>query len=290
MKRAYVAGALGHSDVCVYLSNVSRNMQTAEDLRNMGVAVFVPSVDLLMGIKFGDYVYTDYFENSQPWLDKSDFVYLTPGWEESKGTKKEIKRAKRQGIPIFYSYAQVREFLKPVIICIVGESGSGKTLMAEWFEKLYGYNLIQSYTTRPKRTLDENGHTFITDKDFNKFLEDDEEMIASTQWGDVRYCCLRKDVRDYNTYVIDEHGLNTLWERYADDFHRFDIRVHSDEWERINEVGKDRVERDKGRFTMGDIEFDYKFKNEYVLKDLITFVEQTHTDIHKKFIDICLLK
>ncbi len=287
MKRCYCAAKLSSPDVCKYLQNVSANMVQAEELRQLGVSVFVPAVDLLMGIKFGNYEYSDFFDYGQMWLDASDFVYLTPNWETSKGTRREIERATEKGIPVFDNINQVKEFLKPVIICIVGESGSGKTLMAEWFEKLFGYHLIQSYTTRPRRTPDENGHTFVTDEAFD-LLEQQEEMIASTQWGDVRYCCLRKDVKDFNTYVIDEHGLNTLWERYADVFHIFDIRVQASLGGRAAKVGIDRVKRDKDKFTMNDNEFDYLFQNHYDLKELITFVEQTQKSIRKEFISYCL--
>lgn len=47
------------------------------------------------------------------------------------------------------------------IFCLVGPSGSGKTTVAKALEK-HGYNVIQSYTTRPQRSDNEWGHTFVT--------------------------------------------------------------------------------------------------------------------------------
>jgi len=44
------------------------------------------------------------------------------------------------------------------LICFVGPSGSGKTTIAQILST--DYNVIQSYTTRPKRSEDEWGHTF----------------------------------------------------------------------------------------------------------------------------------
>ena len=51
----------------------------------------------------------------------------------------------------------------------------------------------------------ETGHTFVTKEEFDTFSHDD--MIAYTEFGGHRYCCLKKDVLDFNTYVIDERGL-----------------------------------------------------------------------------------
>jgi len=99
-KRIYVAGKL--NDMAVnYLQNVSKMMKTAEEVRKVGYSVFVPCIDLLMGIMFGDYDYPDYFNNSQPWIEVADGIFLVPGWETSSGTKKEIELAKSRGIPVF---------------------------------------------------------------------------------------------------------------------------------------------------------------------------------------------
>lgn len=102
MKRIYVAGKL--NDMAVdYLLNVHKMMVTAEKVRKAGYSVYVPAIDLVMGIAFGYTDYHDYFDNSQPWLEASDAVFLTPGWETSKGTKKEIELAESLGIPVFHT-------------------------------------------------------------------------------------------------------------------------------------------------------------------------------------------
>ncbi len=64
MKRAYVAGALSDPNVCTYLTNCSRMMDVAEIVRRLGVSVYIPCIDLQMGLKFGYYEYDDYFNNS----------------------------------------------------------------------------------------------------------------------------------------------------------------------------------------------------------------------------------
>ena len=100
MKRVYVAGKL-NSDACGYIANIHNMIMSAENVRKLGFAVFVPGLDFLQGVVFGNWEYKDYFDNSQPWLDVSDAVFLTPGWQTSEGTKCEILRAKAQNIPVF---------------------------------------------------------------------------------------------------------------------------------------------------------------------------------------------
>ena len=106
MKRIYIAGKL-NSDACGYIINVHNMIIWAEKVRKAGFAVFVPGLDFLQGVVFGDWVYSDYFDNSQPWLDASDAVFLTPGWEVSEGAKREAERANNQGIPVYTDLKQM---------------------------------------------------------------------------------------------------------------------------------------------------------------------------------------
>jgi len=137
---------------------------------------------------------------------------------------------------------------KPLIICIVGESGSGKTTIAEYIEREHGIKMMESYTDRPMRYPGETGHTFVTKEEFDTFSHDD--MIAYTEFGGHRYCCLKKDVLDFNTYVIDERGLIYLMQNFSEVYDIKCIRVYADLSTRIKRVGKERVERDEGMFTI----------------------------------------
>ena len=100
-KRIYVAGKLNDMAVA-YIKNVRGMCIEADSIRKMGYSVFVPCLDVLMGLIAGDYDYNDYFENNQPWLAASDAVYVCADSEESKGTKKEIEYAEKLGIPVIY--------------------------------------------------------------------------------------------------------------------------------------------------------------------------------------------
>lgn len=100
VKKVYVAGKL-NADAVGYLHNCHKMMSTAELLKEAGYSVYVPCLDLLMGIAFGWQRYEDYFDNSQPWLEVSDALFLTPDWETSSGTIREIERAWSKDIPVF---------------------------------------------------------------------------------------------------------------------------------------------------------------------------------------------
>lgn len=99
-KKIYIAGKL-NADAVGYLYNVHKMMNTAQLAKECGYSIFVPALDLLMGIMFGYTKYEDYFDNNSNWLRASDAVLLVEGWETSKGTKKEIEIALENNIPVF---------------------------------------------------------------------------------------------------------------------------------------------------------------------------------------------
>ena len=107
--KVYIAGAL-NSDAVYYIQNMHKMACYAEEIRKMGYSVYVPFLDILMGFKFGNYEYYDYFENSQPWLASSDIMFVVPGYENSYGAKKEIEFAKSlETVMIVFSLEEMRE-------------------------------------------------------------------------------------------------------------------------------------------------------------------------------------
>lgn len=109
--RCYVAGAL-NADAVGYIKNLHRMIKFARELRDLGVAVYVPGNDFLEGLVDGNFDYPDYFNNSQPWLLASDFIAVTPGWEESNGTARELVLAEDAGIPICFNLKQVKQLIE----------------------------------------------------------------------------------------------------------------------------------------------------------------------------------
>lgn len=100
MRRVYIAGKL-NDDACEYIKHMHRMIKTAREVRRAGFSVYVPGNDFLEGLVDGNFGYEEYFQNSQPWLAASDAVFLTPGWETSSGTKREIALAQSLGIPVY---------------------------------------------------------------------------------------------------------------------------------------------------------------------------------------------
>ena len=107
--RVYVAGKL-NDDAVGYINNLRAMFFTAERVRKAGFAVFVPGLDFLMGVVIGGWEYSDYFDNSQPWLAASDAVFVGANWKTSAGTAREIEYAESLGIPVFLSREMLREW------------------------------------------------------------------------------------------------------------------------------------------------------------------------------------
>lgn len=104
--RVYIAGKL-NGMACEYIQNLHRMMTMAEHIRQLGFSVFVPGLDFLMGMMFGNYEYKDYFDNSQEWLAVSDVMYVCPGWETSHGVAREMAAARELSIPVCFTIAQL---------------------------------------------------------------------------------------------------------------------------------------------------------------------------------------
>lgn len=102
MRRVYIAGAL-NADAVGYIKNMHNMIHYANEVRKLGFAVFVPGIDFLMGLQIGNWEYKDYFENSQPFLEVCDILFVCPNSENSKGTQMEIETAKKLDIPVVYS-------------------------------------------------------------------------------------------------------------------------------------------------------------------------------------------
>lgn len=149
---------------------------------------------------------------------------------------------------------------RTLIICIVGESGSGKTTMAEHLQFFFGIKMIESYTDRPMREPNEKGHTFLSENEFDALS--DKDMLAYTQFGSHRYCCLFSDLKKINTYVIDEDGLKMLDRLDKTKYAVKTIRVWCNEEERIRRAGIERVLRDQGRFKMLPLDFDVLYRSD----------------------------
>ena len=147
---------------------------------------------------------------------------------------------------------------KKCIIAIVGASGSGKTSLSLEAKK-WGYPVICSYTTRPKREGEIDGvdHYFVTDD----HVPTKDEMLAYTVFGGYQYWAEKSQLSDTlpTLYVIDEKGLFELKEKYKDVYNIFTVYVTRPN----NDVDQSRKDRDRDRITLSADDIDLKIVNNY---------------------------
>ena len=96
------------------------------------------------------------------------------------------------------------------IVLIAGRSGVGKsTIFEELSKNTEKYNPILSYTDRPKRKDEKEGHIFV-DSAFMDALLERKDVVAQTQIDEYRYCTLypQFDEHKVNLYVVDVYGIN----------------------------------------------------------------------------------
>ena len=187
-------------------------------------------------------------------LSRCDEVWLAPHWEHSQGSIAEYRLGVSLNKPVFNVNVHVDKIsLSSVpncdhIICLIGPSGTGKTTVAQLLNQYYGYNVIQSYTTRPKRSPDEYGHIFVD------HMPDKVDLIAYTRYHNYEYWATRDQYkwRGVSIYIIDPPGLSTL-KQQVNDTNITAIYLYADICTRIDRLTKRdgtlRVQYDKEAFA-----------------------------------------
>ena len=171
------------------------------------------------------------------------------------------------------------------IVLIVGESGSGKSTICDELTKSYGLKQVKSYTTRPRRSEDGDGHTFISDEEFDKL----ENICAYTYFDNYRYCATREQVDNSDLYIIDPYGVGYFMEKYNGRKIPMAVYVHVDKdirRRRMEERG-DSILKIKQR--MVNDEFAFVDVNEYAIYKYNNIkegdVKRIATDIYRKFFE-----
>ena len=103
-----------------------------------------------------------------------------------------------------------------MLYLLVGESGSGKTTLAKYLQDHYGLKVLESYTTRPKRSPDETGHIFIT-KDEADYIMIHDKIVADTKFDGNIYFATQDQVEEADVYIVDPAGLVRLLHNYSGD-------------------------------------------------------------------------
>lgn len=113
--RVYIAGPIKSLDPSQYLKNVYRMINRADEVKQLGFAVYVPALDMLMGTTTGRWVREDYLENSLAWLEVSDALLYDSEEQMSDGVSYEIAFARDHGIEVFNDIEALKRYYEEFI-------------------------------------------------------------------------------------------------------------------------------------------------------------------------------
>lgn len=169
------------------------------------------------------------------------------------------------------------------IVLIVGESGSGKSTICDELTKRYDLKQVKSYTTRPRRNKNEDGHTFISDEEFDKL----ENICAYTYFDKYRYCATREQVDNADLYIIDPYGIRYVMAAYNGRKIPVVVYIHADKHIRRKRMEKRGDTRHKIKQRMANDELSFVNVDEYAMYQYNNVkegdVERIATDIYRKF-------
>lgn len=100
-----------------------------------------------------------------------------------------------------------------VKVLIIGRTATGKDYLANEL-KGRGMTLLKSYTTRPKRSDNEDTHKFITNEEYETI--DKDTIAAYTEINGGKYFATKDDVLNCDVYIIDVNGLRQISESMPD--------------------------------------------------------------------------
>jgi len=117
MKRVYVAGCYSairkrDNSALGVLNNINRGVHAGVELVKLGYAPYIPWLDCIAHIanpEPGSLSIQDCYDWSMAWLEVSNAMLVLPGWTKSKGTQKEIKRALKLGIPVYFTLEELHK-------------------------------------------------------------------------------------------------------------------------------------------------------------------------------------
>lgn len=158
-----------------------------------------------------------------------------------------------------------------VVVLVVGKTNSGKSSLIKKLCERTGLNALCSYTTRAKRSEDDNDHLFVSVEEYLRAKENGEVAVDAEIAGNYYYSTI-KQLYEADLYTINPEALDRLLEMDLPDI-RFVIVYIScpDEVReaRAMQRGDDKrqyrvrdfAERQEFRRFVAEEKWDYAIKN-----------------------------
>lgn len=110
MKLIFIAGPFSADTKEKVEQNILTTEQLGFKVAELGMAPIVPNS---MGRSWrGIPSYETWINTTKFILSQCSVVLIAPNWENSNGTKKEIEYAEQLNIPVFYSIAELENYIK----------------------------------------------------------------------------------------------------------------------------------------------------------------------------------
>lgn len=117
---------------------------------------------------------------------------------------------------------------KTPLILLAGPSGCGKSTVAKILEDYSLLRSLRSFTTRPRRTPDEDTHTFLSPDEFAEY-ERGKQIIAVTKINGNFYGAIKQMADDADVYVIDPDGVASIPDEYLKERNCVYVWIECDE-------------------------------------------------------------
>ncbi len=128
---------------------------------------------------------------------------------------------------------------------IIGRTGSGKDYIAKVLSEIYNLKILKSYTTRPKRNEQDDGHIFITPEEAATMAD----RIAEWKLDNgIEYFATRQQVLDNDIYIINPNAAIDLCQKMSELVHLKIIYVNSPSYRKRQQMAISRcVDKEKER-------------------------------------------
>lgn len=99
------------------------------------------------------------------------------------------------------------------IYVVMGESGSGKDTLVNRMMHLYGMTRVDSYTTRPRRDLQDR-HRFEDSFTHWAKWNPNVEVVAYTEYNGYQYWTTSPQIDESDFVILDPAGVDVLKQKY----------------------------------------------------------------------------